>query len=588
MFAALFKRAAGSRRRLPSFASSIGVKRHQQFTVAALSVASPLDERTGSAASVAAALAGLAVVMAAGTVTTKCEKSSELTPASVGAEDFDEVQASHDIEKMPVYTSDQVAENNGEDGKPIWMSYGGVVYDVTKFIANHPGGSEKILTAAGSAIEPFWHIYRQHFASDLPIRLMEHMAIGRLLEKDQDEIEEQMTALQESSEDPYEREPERDSRLIVHSDAPMNAECPGYLLTESYLTPPNLFYIRHHHPVPYLTESQLDNFRLEIDVSAYDQRGRVLTLTLDDLKRLKKTEVTTTLQCSGNRRSGFNDFRRTSGTTWGQGAISTARWGGVRLKDLLQLAGIDDPIHAQEVWGMDHVRFTGLDGMMASIHIEKAANPYGDVIVCYEMNGEPLPRDHGGPLRVIVPGYSAVRNVKWVQRIEVAPTEAEGPWQRGLNYKTLPPGVMDANDVKIEQMPSMTESSLFSGITKLSTDTLSKPIKPGDTILVNATGWAWAGGGRNVVRVDLTSDNGNTWNTATLKEGSTQRFGRAWAWTFWECKDIPCKVAEDGTIELASKAVDMAFNSQPESSDHSWNVRGLGNNSWFKVQEKVC
>lgn len=396
-----------------------------------------------------------------------------------------------------------------------------------------------------------------------------------------------MAVLQETSDDPYATDPERDSRLIVHSDTPMNAECPAKLLTESYLTPASLFYIRHHHPVPYLTAPELEKFRLEIDISGYDKRGRVLTLTLDDLAKLRKVEVTTTLQCSGNRRSGFNDLRRTSGTTWEQGAISTAKWGGVRLIDVLRLAGLHDPIKAQEVWGMQHVRFTGVDGMMASIPIEKAANPYGDVIIAYEMNGEPLPRDHGGPLRIIVPGYSAVRNVKWVQHIEVAATDAEGPWQRGLNYKTLPPGVVDANDVDIMKMPPMTEGSVFSGITNMVTTSKNESVKPGDKVLVKASGWAWAGGGRNVVRVDITPDGGKTWCTATLKEGANQRFGRAWAWTFWECEDIPCTVGEDGTIEVASKAVDMAFNSQPESSDHSWNVRGLGNNSWFKLKQPV-
>ena len=80
-----------------------------------------------------------------------------------------------------------------------------------------------------------------------------------------------------------------------------------------------------------------------------------------------------------------------------------------------------------------------------AVGIEKATSPYGDCIIAYEMNGVPLPRDHGSPLRVIVPGYAAVRNVKWVEKIEVSKEEAEGPWQRGLNYKTLPPGVVDAN-----------------------------------------------------------------------------------------------------------------------------------------------
>ena len=87
------------------------------------------------------------------------------------------------------------------------------------------------------------------------------------------------------------------------------------------------------------------------------------------------------------------------------------------------------------------------------------------------MNGVPLPRDHGSPLRVIVPGYAAVRNVKWVEKIEVSKEEAEGPWQRGLNYKTLPPGVVDANEVRLEEMPSITEQSVYSGITTISRTT---------------------------------------------------------------------------------------------------------------------
>ena len=72
------------------------------------------------------------------------------TPAEVAKEDYTTVTQEHDIDKLPVFTSDEVAQNDGQDGKPIWMSYGGVVYDVTHFIANHPGGSEKILQAAGS------------------------------------------------------------------------------------------------------------------------------------------------------------------------------------------------------------------------------------------------------------------------------------------------------------------------------------------------------------------------------------------------------------------------------------------------------
>jgi sulfite oxidase len=199
---------------------------------------------------------------------------------------------------------------------------------------------------------------------------MEHMMIGRLADEDQERIDEQMDILLESSDDPYANEPMRHKSLHVHSDQPMNAECPPHLLTQNYLTPTSLFYIRHHHPVPFLTDEQVENYQLKIDLSSYGKG--VVQLSLDDLKKMPKIEVIATLQCSGNRRSGFNKYQRTSGTSWGQGAISTAKWGGVRLSDVLKAAGVDDPIEAQEKGGMEHVRFHSLDGMMASIGIEKA------------------------------------------------------------------------------------------------------------------------------------------------------------------------------------------------------------------------
>mmetsp|Transcript_56742 Transcript_56742/g.138015 ORF Transcript_56742/g.138015 Transcript_56742/m.138015 type:complete len:647 (+) Transcript_56742:184-2124(+) len=511
------------------------------------------------------------------------------TPSSVAKENFDDMVDDYSGKDLPVFTSDQVAVNNGDDGKPVWMSYGGHVYDVTEFVRNHPGGSEKILLAAGSSIEPYWHIYRQHFASDLPTRLLEHFLIGKLSEADQAAVDEQMDVIYETDKDPFEDEPLRHSELKVHSDQPMNAEVPEHLLTQHYLTPNSIFFMRHHHPVPYLSQEQIDNYKLEIDLSSYkkeaDGAGKApgkLRLSLDDLKSMEKVEVTATLQCSGNRRSGFNVFERTSGTTWGQGAISTAKWGGVRLSEILKNAGIGDPIEAQAKGGMEHVRFYSVDGMSVSIGIEKAMNPYGDVIVCYEMNDEPLPRDHGYPLRLIVPGYAGIRNVKWLKKIELSKEEAEGPWQRGLNYKVLPPSVVDANEVDLEKAPSVNELAVTSGITAVDpVEGVGKDLPAGEVVLMKVQGWAFSGGGRNVVRVDVTGDRAKSWVSADLLDGNDQRYGRSWAWTFWETT-VPAKVQDDGSVHIYCKAVDAAFNTQPESAKDSWNVRGLQNNSWYK------
>mmetsp|Transcript_9335 Transcript_9335/g.15450 ORF Transcript_9335/g.15450 Transcript_9335/m.15450 type:complete len:763 (-) Transcript_9335:174-2462(-) len=599
-------------------------------------------------------------------------------------------------DNLPTYTMSQVSNYNGQlsptnPHKRIWMSYGGMVYDVTEFVANHPGGSEKILMGAGGAIEPYWYLYRQHFASPLPLNLLSKMLIGKLHPTDQDLIDEQMENVTEQTPDPYENEPQRNSTLIVHGDTPMNAEVPEGVITERYLTPNDLFYIRHHHPVPYLSEGELEEFRLEVDLTlmfpdALKKRKKaaegggdddddeeevalpattavdivrrettdtttstscsnsvVAKLSLDQIKSLPKVELISTLQCSGNRRGGFNGLRQTSGTPWGQGAISTAKWGGARLIDVLMLAmeevskdqastneetekktkqsSLIETLHRLQTLiddhpELQHLRFESLDGMLASIDANKGLNPFGDVIVAYEMNGEDLPRDHGYPLRVIVPGYAAVRNVKWLKKLELAEEEAEGTWQRGLNYKILPPTVLDAKEVDLNIMPGLSEECVFSGITKVenlshttplpttTTTALEEeifgsmlsmapfaasrtPLTPGETVLVKTSGWAYAGGGRNIVRVDVTGNNGKSWQTATITEGSNQPLRRAWAWVFWEC-EVPAVVCEDGvSVELACKGVDMAFNTQPESMGGMWNVRGLVNNSYYRVKHKV-
>lgn len=578
-------------------------------------------------------IAGTLLGMAAGgsmlqySVTSQCE-SEGITLTSLPSmqgeddEDFDE--------SLPVYTSDQVAMHDGKQSDTVWMSYGGYVYDVTDFIANHPGGQEKILLAAGGAIEEYWHLYRQHFASDLPLRLMEKMIIGKLDPDDQDKIDAEMDKLMEADGDPYENDPDRHPLLIVHSDTPMNAEVPVDIMTREYITPSNLFYIRNHHPVPSLSEDEVKDFRLTIDLSALSSDTKVpgtksnnmiAKLSLEQIKALPKVEVVSTLQCSGNRRSGFNDLRQTSGTNWGQGAISTAKWGGVRLVDLLQFAAhsvavesssdkekevsqnkSDESLlktlqHLQTILekqtNLQHLRMESLDGMHASIPIIKALSPFGDVILAYEMNGMPLTRDHGYPLRLIVPGYAAVRNVKWISKLALNAEESEGPWQRGLNYKILPPAAMDATGVDLDRMPGLTEEPVISGITNLekmpnSTKQDRHNLSPGDTVMVSASGWAWAGGGRNIVRVDVTGDDGKSWETAKITQGGNQPFGRAWAWVFWECDNIPAKVLEDGrTVEVSSKGVDTAFNTQPQYVDGMWNVRGLANNSWFRSRLRL-
>ncbi|CAE7807080.1 SUOX [Symbiodinium sp. CCMP2456] len=329
-----------------------------------------------------------------------------------------------EAEPWPIFSSEEVSKHQ-TPSTGIWVSYKDGVYDITDFVQNHPGGKDKIMLAAGKAIDPFWRIYQQHTGRGNALELLESMRIGDL----SDPPDTTRTAS-----DPYDTDPERHPGLIFHNNKPCNAELPSELMMDSWLTPNPVWFIRHHHPVP---EVNPEDYRLCIEGVG----TKAVTLCLEDLKkRFLKREVVATLQCGGNRRSELDQIEKTSGIPWGFGAMSTARWGGVYLREVLQhCAGLSH--ENVEAFDVKHVIFKGMDGMEASIPIEKALSPYGDVLLAYEMNGEALPNEHGAPVRVIVPGVVGVRNVKWVGRVVASTEEAEGPWQRGLAYKGFSPMV---------------------------------------------------------------------------------------------------------------------------------------------------
>jgi len=132
--------------------------------------------------------------------------------------------------------------------------------------------------------------------------------------------------------DPYAREPKRVSGLKIIKHKPFNAESPVILAPDHYITPSQLYYVRHHHPVPDLDPS---TFRLSINVDNDDDVDRTVNFKLDELKKwFPKTKVVATMQCGGNRRHDFNRVAKTQGFAWDNGAISTAEWGGVLVRDI--------------------------------------------------------------------------------------------------------------------------------------------------------------------------------------------------------------------------------------------------------------
>eukprot|EP00891_Asterochloris_glomerata_P006279 jgi/Astpho2/6279/e_gw1.00088.31.1_t len=457
---------------------------------------------------------------------------------------------------LKIISAAEVAQHNTKD-KRVWVTYKEGVYDVTDWVDQHPGGGARIMLAAGGALDPFWAMYAQHQTQQVK-NLLEGYRIGNL----------EGGSTNKQVEDPYANEPSRHPALRIASQKPFNAETPNDVLATAMHTPNELFYVRNHLPTPHVDSA---NYSLRVEGEGL----RTVELSLQDLKtKFKKHSLSATLQCSGNRRHELSAVRPIKGLDWSIGAIGNAEWAGVRLRDVLEYAGFDERT-ANEV---EHVQFEGLDSDVsgtcygASIPVEKAAGPFGDVLLAYEMNGRTLPFDHGFPLRVVVPGITGARSVKWLSRIIASKDESQSHWQQS-DYKSFSPSV-DWDNVDWNSAPAIQETPVTSAI--------CEP-KPGEKVdaghEVPVRGYAFSGGGHAIVRVDVSADGGKTWQTAELiKEGGKRN--RAWAWTLWKAEVL---IPQSGTIQLVSRAVDAAYNTQPDNTEPLWNLRGVVNNAWHRV-----
>jgi len=448
--------------------------------------------RTGTAwRRPAAALVGAAAAGAAGTLlmakavrpplVSRAEPATGSQPES-GKMLLDKISAH--VAGIEEYTRSQVAEHNGPES--AWVTYGSAVYDITEFVKQHPGGAKRIMLAAGKDLAPFWRIYQQHFgegASETVAAHLARMRIGNLVPGEDDEILESNDA----ADDPFAAEPTgRHPSLKVWSQRAFNAEAPADLIGDTWITPNEVFYCRHHHPVPDIDPKE---YRLSIKGMGVE---RELSLSLDNLKTLfPKREIVVTTQCGGNRRSGMNKVKKTMGISWGVGAISTAKWGGVWLRDVLRLAGLDDEERAAEL-GVKQIHFECADKPFGvSIGRRKALGHRGDVLLAYEMNGEPLAREHGAPVRVVVPGYLGVRSAKWVDNIVAASEPIETEWQTGFSYRAFPPNLSEQPE-DLSPYPPVQELPVQSAV-----------LQPADGDVIDADayttwgldikGYAWAG-----------------------------------------------------------------------------------------------
>lgn len=322
------------------------------------------------------------------------------------------------------------------------------------------------------------------------------------------------------------------------------------------ITPAGLHYLLIHYDIPVVHSA---TWRLEVGGNVRTP----LALSLDDVRARPRVSLAVTLECAGNGRALLEP--RPISQPWLVEAVGNAEWTGTPLRGVLERAGVGD----RSV----EVLFTGLDrgvegdveqDFERSLPLDEAMRE--EVLLAYEMNGQPLPPQHGFPLRLIVPGWYGMTHVKWLKRITVLTQPFDG-YQQARSYR-----LRRDEEEPGEPITRMPPRSLMvpPGIPDFLTR--KRFLESGPCVLL---GRAWSGGGE-VVRVEVSPDGGRTWSDAALEQPLSPFAWRGWNFG-WD--------AQPGEHELSSRATDATGASQP--LEPAWNLGGYANNAAQRISVVV-
>lgn len=345
--------------------------------------------------------------------------------------------------------------------------------------------------------------------------------------------------------------------MIVRSQRFIDLETPPGLF-HGWITPVDDFFIRNHMSEPVTFDAE------EYALKITGQVEKPISLSLGQLRKLATASVTNTLECAGNGRAFYEPHL--PGVQWRLGAVGNARFTGPRMKDVLQQAGVKP--------SGKFVAFKGLDEppskvpkFVRSIPIEKALDP--DTLLATQMNGAPLTKHHGYPVRALVPGWIGAASCKWLAEIEVLEHEFDGnfmkPGYRMPNHPLAPGGAMDLADT--HPVTALRVKSLITSPTDGATHRRGP---------VSISGAAWAGED-DVTKVEVSTDGGASWQPAQLGHEHAK-----YAWRLFHHAWTP-KSAGDHVI--MARATDSQGRTQPEKS--GWNPGGYLWNGIQKVRIHV-
>jgi DMSO/TMAO reductase YedYZ molybdopterin-dependent catalytic subunit len=329
--------------------------------------------------------------------------------------------------------------------------------------------------------------------------------------------------------------------LTIRQQEPKNLESPFDRL-DSYLTPTGLFYIRSHFPVPALDRA---SYRLQIGGAV----EHPLTLSYDELRSMPSETRVATLECAGNSRVFL--VPQVQGAQWELGAVSNAEWTGVPLRHLLQRAGLLTEACEIVLEGAD--RGTPKEEPVPpepisyawSLPRAKALRP--EVLIAYQMNGRDLPRDHGFPVRAIVPGYYGMSSVKWLTRIHAVREPFHGYWNTAdYGYWASMAGMPVRRALADMQLKS-----------EIARPRVYETVMPNRVYTVFGAAWA---GETDVTEIAVSTDGGRNWAAAEFIDPVRRHAWRRWKFD-WLTPEAP------GQTTLLARARDASGRTQPDRHD---------------------
>jgi DMSO/TMAO reductase YedYZ molybdopterin-dependent catalytic subunit len=341
--------------------------------------------------------------------------------------------------------------------------------------------------------------------------------------------------------------------MILQRTRPPLLETPFEVFDKGVFTPNDRFFVRWHWSV-IPTSIDVDSFRLNV----HGHVNQTLSLTLKEILALPRVELAAVNECSGNSRGFFQP--RVPGGEWGNGGMGNARWTGVRLKDVLDRAGIKPGAVQVRLKGLDTAVVADAPDFMKSLAVDHARD--GEVMIAYAMNGEQLPLLNGFPLRVVVPGWYATYWVKMLSDIEVLDGPDTNFWMKtaytipDTPHADMKPGQADVKMIPINRLnPRSFITNIASGTT----------IPAGKPALIRGIAF---GGDSGVKGVGFSADDGKTWHAAHLgKDEGKYSFRR------WETRFTP---AAQGNYTLMVRCTNTSGEAQPAQAN--WNPAGFMRN----------